>query len=366
MKFTLAITTLVATAGLAACASAPVHPTAHPATPTPTSTLALAPPPPAAPAPTPATTTTPTAPPTSDPPITVTATCSNVPAQWPYGAAPSPGYPPAAIFATVTWHAVIVGDYLDLGNSPPLVRIISNPFSLTQANSGELGLSFIQGSWDWAIWGSDQATEIAEGTLTVPACPGKPLPTPTPSPSSTPLPPFPVPQITAGCAPDPGDYNWTVILTGQSGQGGGNGGHAYDFDYSTNQTDWTTVNAEPLNFFSTPRSDGDTLYVRWSADHASSTSQQANSTLCSSIKVTVTTTCTTSAGSGTATLAGVTVGDELRVESTYIYPITSNPYTFNDLVVGTYDYEEDMPDGLTEATGGSFTISLCPGHLATP
>ena len=361
MKFTLAITTLVAAAALAACASATVHPSAHLATPTPTSTPTLAPPPPATPAPTPATTATPTAPPTSAPPITVTATCSNIPAQWPYG-----GFPAGAIFATVTWRAVIVGDYLDLGNSPPLVRVTSNPFSLTQANSGELGLSFIQGSWDWAVWGSDQATEIAEGSLTVPACPGNPLPTPPPSSSPTPLSPFPVPRITAGCAPDPGDYDWTVILMGQSGQGGGNGGHAYDFDYSTNQTDWTSVNGEPLNFFSTPRSDGETLYVRWSADHASSTSQKANSTLCSSINVAVTTTCSTSAGSGTATLAGVTVGDELRVEGTYTYPITSNPYTFNDLVAGTYYYVEDMPDGVTEATGGSFTISLCPRHLATP
>jgi hypothetical protein len=225
----------------------------------------------------------------------------------------------------------------------------------------DLGVSFIQGSWDWAVWGPDQATEVAVGTLTVPACPGKSLPLPTPTPSPTPLPPFPQPQITAGCATDASDYNWTVILRGQTGQGGGNGGHAYDFDYSTNQTDWTTENGEPLNFFSTPRSAGATLFVRWTANPASNASQTANSTLCSSLEVTVTTTCTTSAGSGSATLAGVIVGDELRVESTYIYPITSNPYTFNDLVAGTYYYEEDMPDGVTETTGGSFTIALCPG-----
>ena len=216
-------------------------------------------------------------------------------------------------------------------------------------------------SLDWAIWGSDQATEVANGTFIVPACPGKPLPPPTSNPSPTPLPAFPQPKVTAGCAPDPGDYAWTVILSGQTGQGGGNGGHVYDFDYSTNSTDWTTVNGEPLNFFTTPRSDGNILYVRWSADPSNDTIQMANSTLCSSIKVTVTTTCTTGAGNGSATLSGVTVGDELRVESTYIYPITLSPYTFDDLVAGTYYYEEDMPDGVTETTGGSWTIALCPG-----
>jgi hypothetical protein len=187
--------------------------------------------------------------------------------------------------------------------------------------------------------------------------------TPVPSPPPTPPPPFPVPQITAGCAPDPTDHAWTVILSGQSGQGGGSGGHAYDFDYSTNGTDWTTFNGESLNFFWTPRSDGDTLYVRSSADHNSNASQKANSSLCSLTKITVTTTRATSEGGGTAKFTGVTVGDELRVEGDYTYPITSNPFTLNDLVAGTYGYEVDMPDGVTAIHDGSFTIAVCPGSI---
>ena len=108
MKSAPLITALVATAFVAACGSTTFHPTGRPATPT------VSP------------ETTPTASPISTPAVTVSTTCSNVPANWGYPG----GLPSGALLATVVWHGVEVGDYVDLGNEPPLAQITSNPFSL--------------------------------------------------------------------------------------------------------------------------------------------------------------------------------------------------------------------------------------------
>jgi hypothetical protein len=158
MKLTTVIGTAIAAVGLAACGST-VVPTARLATPTPTGAST----PTATPVPT--STATPIATPTPAPGVTVTVTCSNIPLFWP----PSP-YPPNAALATVSWHDVKIGDYLGIGG-PPLAPITSNPFSLTPENPGILGVEFTQGTWDWAVLGVDQATKVAHGTLTIPACP---------------------------------------------------------------------------------------------------------------------------------------------------------------------------------------------------
>jgi hypothetical protein len=152
MKRTTVIGTAIAALCLAACGS--------------TATPTVAPTPTATPAPTPTATPTPT------PGVAVTVTCSNVPLFW-QPATPNPssnGYPPNAVLATVTWHDVKIGGYLGLGNGPPLAPITSNPFSLTPENPGILGVGFTQGSWDWAVFSVDQATKVAHGTLTIPAC----------------------------------------------------------------------------------------------------------------------------------------------------------------------------------------------------
>ena len=294
--------------------------------------------------------------PTPTPNVTVSTTCSNVPANWGYPG----GLPSGALLATVVWHGVKVGDYVDLGNEPPLAQITSNPFTLTAKALGELAITFTQGSWDWTVWGPDQATEVADGTLTVPACPGQSItppsaPTPTPTASVQ----YPPPQITAACWPNPTQYAWTVILSNQPGQDGANGGHAYDFDYSTNQTTWTTFNGSQTDQFDTDRSSGNTLYVRWSADHDSSSSQRARTTPCAT--VTVTTTCSASNGDGSVTFTGVTVGDELHFEGTDNIPVTANPTIMSGLVAGFYYYQVYMSDGVTEYSGGNFIIALCPG-----
>jgi hypothetical protein len=163
MKLTTIIGTTIAAIGLAACDST-VTPTSRPATPSPTA----APTPSATPAPTPSATptATPVATPTPTLGVTVTVTCSNIPLFWP----PSP-YPPNAIFATVTWHDVKVGDSLGLGDGPPLAPITSNPFSLTPENPGILDTGFTQGTWAWEVVGADQTTQKAHGALTIPACP---------------------------------------------------------------------------------------------------------------------------------------------------------------------------------------------------
>jgi hypothetical protein len=160
MKLTTIIGTTIAAVGLAACGST-VTPTSRPETPSPTA----APTPSATPAPTPG--ATPTTTPVATPGVAVTVTCSNIPTFWPYPASPGP-YPAGAILATVTWHNVKIGDWLNVGL--PQTLITSNPFSFTPTFSGQSGISFTQGSWDWGVSGADQTTEVARGTLTIPGC----------------------------------------------------------------------------------------------------------------------------------------------------------------------------------------------------
>ena len=342
----------VSAAALAACGAATSairpspSPTARTATPIPTL------------APTPTVEPTPIAPPTATPTptrqrgVTLTETCSNIWEQW----AMQP-YPSNAIMATVTWHNLTVGDYLNIGLAGD--RITSSTTSIPPFGP-DIGMDgWTQGSWEWSEWSADYQTETAAGTLTIPACPGKTL-TPPPVPTPTPFVQYPPPQITAACWPNATQYAWTVILSNQPGQSGANGGHAYDFDYSTNGTTWTTFNGGNINEFHTDRSAGNTLYVRWSADPNSSTSQRARTTPCGT--VTVTTTCSTSYGDGSVTFTGVTVGDELHVgEDTDNIPVTANPTILSGLVPGFYYYQGYMSDGVTEYFGGNFTIALCPG-----
>ncbi len=138
MKLTTIIGTTIAAVGLAACGST-VTPTSRPATPSPT----VAPTPTATPAPTPGAT------PTSTLGVTVTVTCSNIPTFWPYPASPGP-YPPDAILATVTWHNVKIGDWLNVGLPQTLHHIqpvLVHPHILgaigDQLHPGLLGLGCI-------------------------------------------------------------------------------------------------------------------------------------------------------------------------------------------------------------------------------
>ncbi len=90
----------------------------------------------------------------------------------------STGYPPRSKLGNATFHAVKVGDSLNLGNDPEMTLITSDPFS----GIGAVGLgsspdAFSQGTWDWAEWSPPSTivdyVEVAHGTLTIPACPGK-------------------------------------------------------------------------------------------------------------------------------------------------------------------------------------------------
>jgi hypothetical protein len=160
MKLATIIGTAIAAVGLAACGSTSVSPpTARPTV-----------------APTVAPATAPTATPTTAPApkprlgVYVTATCSNV---LDLGQFAATGYPSGSILGKATWHGVKVGDYLGLPE-PLTTLITSNPFSIGVVGFGSSTDAFTQGTWDWAEWtGFDQTTEVAHGTVTVPACPGK-------------------------------------------------------------------------------------------------------------------------------------------------------------------------------------------------
>jgi hypothetical protein len=167
MKLTTIIGTAIAAVGLAACSSTVVT-TAPLATPTPTVAPTVAPTPTATPAPTPTATPTATPTPTPQPGVTLTATCSNIPEEWPYPQSPRP-YPSNGIMGTVTGHNLTIGDYLNLGL--PGDRITSSTISVPPFGP-DLGFGggWTQGSWDWSEWTSDQQKERAAGTFTIPAC----------------------------------------------------------------------------------------------------------------------------------------------------------------------------------------------------
>src|ERR1039457_4793394 len=173
MKLTTVIGTAIAALSLAACGST-ATPTARPSTPTPTvASTPTATPEPTPPAP------TPTATPTAKPGITVTVTCSNV---LDNGQFANTGFPPGTILGNATFHGVTVGDFLTLGSEFGGTLVTSDPFSGLGAESPG---SFAQGPWDWAEWSPPAANpaEVAHGTFTIPACPGKSL-TPPPAPTA--------------------------------------------------------------------------------------------------------------------------------------------------------------------------------------
>jgi hypothetical protein len=162
MKLTTIIGSAIAAVGLAACGSTAAAPTARPTvapTVAPTS------------APTSAPTAAPTATPTPAPGVTVTVTCSNV---LDLGQFAATGYPPGSILGTPTWHGVKVGYSLQFGSDPQPIPITSNPFTAGSALSVEFGYSFTQGTWYWdEVTQPPAYVEVAHGTLTIPACPGK-------------------------------------------------------------------------------------------------------------------------------------------------------------------------------------------------
>ena len=137
MKLTITIGTAIATIGLAACGSA-AAPTVRPSTPTPT----VAATPTAVPTPTPTATPSPS-------PIYVTTTCA---------------VPGAAQGASVTFHNVVIGDWLLFGYSDgPQYQFNRNPYSFGPEDVG---------TWPWKIWNDAKAAFIAQGEVTIPACSG--------------------------------------------------------------------------------------------------------------------------------------------------------------------------------------------------
>jgi hypothetical protein len=101
----------------------------------------------------------------------VTATCSNV---LDLGQFAATGYPPGSILGKATWHGVKIGYSLQLGSDPQPILITSNPFSTGVVGFGSSLDAFTQGAWTWDELTTPPAfTEVAHGTLTIPACPGK-------------------------------------------------------------------------------------------------------------------------------------------------------------------------------------------------
>lgn len=145
MKLTTIIGTVIAAIGLAACGSTAAAPTVRP-TPTPTVAPTATPTPVATPTPTPMPTPTPTAKPGG---IFVTTTCA---------------VPGTAQGASVTFHNVVIRDWLLFGYSDgPQYQFNSNPYTFGPVDVG---------TWPWKIWNDKESAFIAHGTATIAACPG--------------------------------------------------------------------------------------------------------------------------------------------------------------------------------------------------
>jgi hypothetical protein len=142
MKLPTIIGAAIALVGLAACGSTGAAPTARP---TPTPTVAPTATPTVAPTATPTATPTPTPKPRG---TYVTTTCA---------------VPGTAQGAAVTFHNVVIGDWLLFGYSDgPQYKFTSNPYTFGPVDVG---------TWPWKIWNDQKAAFIAHGTVTVPACP---------------------------------------------------------------------------------------------------------------------------------------------------------------------------------------------------
>jgi len=140
MKLTTILGTAVAAVCLAACGPTAAAPTVRPSTPTPT--IAATP----TATPTPVPTRTPTPVPLG---IYVTTTCA---------------VPGTAQGASVTFHNVVIGDWLLFGYSDgPQYHFNRSPYMFGPENVG---------TWPWKIWNDAKAAFIAHGTVTIPACTG--------------------------------------------------------------------------------------------------------------------------------------------------------------------------------------------------
>ena len=166
MKLTSIAGAAMLAVGLAACAStAAVPPTASP-------TLAPTVAPSAAPTSTPTATTAPTATPIPTTPsprpgVYVTVTCSNVPVMW------AQPFPPGSILGIATWHNLTIGD--DFGIGLDLTNLVTSPtMSVGVEGIGNANNAFQQGTWGWSeVTGANEQVTVAQGNLTIPACPGK-------------------------------------------------------------------------------------------------------------------------------------------------------------------------------------------------
>jgi hypothetical protein len=66
----------------------------------------------------------------------------------------------------ITFHNVKIGDQLLFGWSDgPQYQFTSNPYTISE-------MAYEPGAWPWKIWQDTNATWIAQGTITIPACPG--------------------------------------------------------------------------------------------------------------------------------------------------------------------------------------------------
>lgn len=73
--------------------------------------------------------------------------------------------PGTAQGASVTFHNVVIGDWLLFGYSDgPQYQFNSNPYTFGPVDVG---------TWPWKIWNDKESAFIAHGTVTIPACPGR-------------------------------------------------------------------------------------------------------------------------------------------------------------------------------------------------
>jgi hypothetical protein len=99
--------------------------------------------------------------------VYVTVTCSNVPVMW------AQPFPPGSILGIATWHNLTIGD--DFGIGLDLTNLVTSPtMSVGVEGIGNANNAFQQGTWGWSeVTGANEQVTVAQGSLTIPACPGK-------------------------------------------------------------------------------------------------------------------------------------------------------------------------------------------------
>jgi hypothetical protein len=101
------------------------------------------------------------------PGVYVTVTCSNVPLMW------AQPFPPGTVLGIATWHNLTIGDYLGLGLDIETL-LTSHTMSIGVEGLGIANNAFQQGTWGWTEASGDaEELAVAQGNLTIPACPGK-------------------------------------------------------------------------------------------------------------------------------------------------------------------------------------------------